>query len=186
MNTEIEKAIDFAQKAHADQLYGENQPYMHHLANAADIVEFYLDKAPNEYVQAAFLHDTLEDTDTSIDQLKEAFGDRVASLVFAVTDGEGVNRAARHAATYPKIRDCPGALLVKLADRIANIEYSILTTNHSKLGMYVKEWSEFERELNPPKNTSNEPVAIAEMKMWVYLEDLMDHAKHIIFGSDGA
>jgi GTP diphosphokinase / guanosine-3',5'-bis(diphosphate) 3'-diphosphatase len=71
---------------------------------------------------AALLHDTIEDTDTSVEELVEAFGSPVASLVQEVTDDKRLAKAERkllqveHAAHLS-----PKARSVKLADKIANL-----------------------------------------------------------------
>ena len=71
---------------------------------------------------AALLHDTLEDTETTADELRDAFGDRVCDIVLEVTDDKSLPKAERkqlqivHAATAS-----PSAQLVKLADKISNL-----------------------------------------------------------------
>lgn len=70
----------------------------------------------------------------------------MAALVEMVTNEPGANRKERHLRTYPKIRKSREAVIVKVADRIANTEYSIAQkTRH--LVMYQKEFSEFSTAL---------------------------------------
>jgi len=62
----------------------------------------------------------------------------VEVLTWSVTNEEGKNRSERHAKTYPKVAATPFATLLKLADRVANVEAS-LTVGGRLLGMYQKE-----------------------------------------------
>jgi (p)ppGpp synthase/HD superfamily hydrolase len=95
---------------------------------------------------AGWLHDTIEDTDTEYADLVEVFYEDIAELVYCVSNEEGKNRKERAAKTYPKIRSNSGAVALKLADRITNVENCILTDN-SKLAMYRKEYPDFKKAL---------------------------------------
>ena len=102
--------------AHRNQKYGE-QPYFNHLADVVRRVKT-ITQDP-EVICAAWLHDTVEDTDVTIDEIKAKFGENVAAMVWAVT-GVGANRAAKMANAIEKIAQTPGAELVKSADRLSN------------------------------------------------------------------
>jgi len=83
----IEKAIIFAAKAHRKQTRkGTDIPYITH----PFAVGMYLQKAncSEEVIAAGILHDTLEDTETTYNDLKESFGDRVANLVLAASEND--------------------------------------------------------------------------------------------------
>lgn len=77
----IDKAITFAAKAHKGQVRkGANQPYIFHPLEVLNVVStMTLD---DDILCAAVLHDTVEDTDTSIGDIKREFGNRVAQLVY--------------------------------------------------------------------------------------------------------
>jgi len=115
MNT-LERALLVAEKAHANQTY-------------------------DGQVGCA-LHDVLEDSDLSYNDIKNAFGIEIAKIVYAVTDELGRNRKERKEKTYPKIRNNWKATVVKICDRIANIRHSIETNSRFK-EMYKKEHDEF-------------------------------------------
>jgi hypothetical protein len=84
----------------------------------------------------------------------------VARLVHAVTNEPGQNRRARHAATYPKIREAgDNAITLKLADRIANVE-----AGGNLVGMYKKEHEDFKRALYTPGQAE---------EMWAHLNQLL-------------
>jgi (p)ppGpp synthase/HD superfamily hydrolase len=141
--TDFEFACAFAEKKHQGQLYG-TQPYIEHLRATYNVAcQFNL---TDKVKTACWLHDTLEDTKTTYTELAEHFGTDVAEMVYCVTDELGRDRVEKKAKTYPKIRANADAILVKLCDRIANIEASI-ANNPKKLDKYVKENKGFIEQL---------------------------------------
>lgn len=137
-------AYSFAAEKHAQQRYG-NAPYTVHLeAVRAVLRDVGFDDA-HPLAIAAWLHDTIEDTETTRDEVLAHFGVEVADLVWAVT-GVGQNRKERNAHAYAKIRATPNAATLKLADRIANVEASVNVPD--KLAMYRKEWPGFREALD--------------------------------------
>ena len=85
MTSTIEKAMEFAKEKHAGKLDDEDKDYFTaHLCQVADIIKLI---APNdtELIQAAYLHDTLEDTETTCMELRLLFGQRVSRIVLEVT-----------------------------------------------------------------------------------------------------
>jgi guanosine-3',5'-bis(diphosphate) 3'-pyrophosphohydrolase len=125
----LESARALAIASHGEQVYAD-EPYVHHLEevvrvlvrNGADPgIPAHLD-----VLCAAWLHDTLEDTDLEPSRIESAFGSKVLEIVQAVTDQPGSSRHERHLATYPRIAELEAAVCVKLADRMANIERSSL------------------------------------------------------------
>lgn len=86
MNTDLlDRAIVFAVKAHHNtERRGKGFPYIVHPMEALEIVATITSN--QELLAAAVLHDTLEDTDVTLDQLRREFGDRVSALVQAESD----------------------------------------------------------------------------------------------------
>ncbi len=79
----IQAACEVARHAHADQLRASGDPYIQHsLAVATILSNLHMDC---ETLAAAILHDVVEDTKVSIDEIKEKFGDNIATLVEGVT-----------------------------------------------------------------------------------------------------
>lgn len=111
---------------------------------------------------AAWLHDVAEDTATSIEEITKAFGPEVADIVHRVSDEPGANRKERKSKTYPKIRAQRGATIVKLCDRIANVEASRAVPK--KMKMYAEEYPEFRAALFVP--------GIAD-SLWLRLDALL-------------
>ena len=76
---EIEKAYEWARESHEGQFRFSGQPYIiHPIAVAQILADFGMDKCS---IIAALLHDIVEDTNTTIDDVREKFGDEVASIV---------------------------------------------------------------------------------------------------------
>jgi len=95
----IKKARDFAINAHKDQKYGA-MPYLVHLDAVASIVKLFGERAQ----VIALLHDVVEDTASSVADIKALFGDFIAKCVHILTDEPGESREIRKSATYQKWR----------------------------------------------------------------------------------
>ena len=104
-----------------------NEPYINHLAEVANLLAAATDGADAELVAAGWLHDTIEDTETTREELAAKFSERVASLVVEVTDDMNLPKAPRR---QKQIEDAPhkspGAKLIKIADKISNIRARIV------------------------------------------------------------
>src|SRR5580765_608675 len=104
-----------------------NEPYINHLAEVANLLALVTDGADAELVAAGWLHDTVEDTETTREELAQKFGERVASLVVEVTDDMNVSQTERR---QRQVEDAPhkspGAKLIKIADKISNIRARIV------------------------------------------------------------
>jgi guanosine-3',5'-bis(diphosphate) 3'-pyrophosphohydrolase len=103
------------------------EPYINHLAEVANLLSQAAGGEDAELVAAGWLHDTIEDTATTLDELAERFGQRVASLVAEVTDDMTL---PKHERRLRQIEDAPhksaGAKLIKIADKISNIRARIV------------------------------------------------------------
>ena len=103
-----------------------NEPYINHLAEVANLLAVATDGADAELVAAGWLHDAIEDTETTREELAERFSDRVASLVVECTDDMSLPKPERR---RRQIVDAPkksaGAKLIKIADKISNIDTRI-------------------------------------------------------------
>ncbi|MGN0222988.1 MAG: RelA/SpoT family protein [Muribaculaceae bacterium] len=122
---QIRKAFELAREAHAPQRRKTGEPYILHPIAVATIAaeELMLDASS---VMAAFLHDVVEDTDYTIDDIRERFGDDVAFLVKVVTKekkvvGEESKQVANFRQMLNSLQYDVRALLVKLSDRLHNM-----------------------------------------------------------------
>lgn len=138
----VAAARAFAVTVHGDQRYGDH-PYSVHLDAVARIVEPY--GAAAQVV--AYLHDAVEDTQASLDDVRSRFGDLVAECVAWLTDAPGANRKERKAKTYARLATVSGtaelALIVKAADRLANMRACVAEHNTGLWQMYRGEHEAF-------------------------------------------
>ncbi len=136
-NDAEERAIDLAVLAHRGQKYGQ-LPYIVHPASVRQVLADF--GCHGDLGVAAWLHDVPEDTAFSV-EVQANFSTEVFGLVWAVT-GVGTTRKERNESAYKKLRDKPEAIVLKLADRIANAE-SCKKNNPKLLEMYRAEQQRF-------------------------------------------
>lgn len=118
------KALHFAADKHRDQRRKnvEASPYINHPIEVAELLARVGGVTDLVTLQGAILHDTIEDTDTTPDELEEVFGPEVRGVVEEVTDDKNLPKSDRkrlqieHA---PHISE--RARLIKLADKISNV-----------------------------------------------------------------
>ena len=95
----------------------------------------------------SYLHDVVEDTDVSIEDIKVEFGVFIADCISILTDEIGKNRQERKIKTYAKMAKVSGklelALVVKAADRLANLTACFSDNNIHLLNMYKQEHEVF-------------------------------------------
>ena len=128
LDTELlDRAIVFAVRAHAGtERRGKGFPYIVHPMEAMEIVATMT--RDQELLAAAALHDTVEDTDVTIEQIRAEFGDRVASLVAAESDEPHQSRdsienwrARKHTAINRLSCGSRDAKMVALGDKLSNM-----------------------------------------------------------------
>ena len=122
----IRRAFDVAERAHAGQARLTGEPYIEHpLAVAGILADLRLDP---ETVMAALLHDTVEDTDVTREEVRRLFGDQVAKLVDGVTKLGKIHVRSAEEHQAENIRKMLVAMaedvrvvLIKLGDRLHNM-----------------------------------------------------------------
>jgi GTP diphosphokinase / guanosine-3',5'-bis(diphosphate) 3'-diphosphatase len=118
------RALAFASGKHSQQRRkdADASPYINHPIALVSILVLEAGINDRDTLCAALLHDTIEDTDTSLEELVETFGTEVASLVQEVTDDKRLPKAERKRLQIEHASHLsPKARLVKLADKIANL-----------------------------------------------------------------
>lgn len=163
---QYQRAILFAIEAHGGQMYGK-LPYVSHLLNASMVATRFgvsvTDPKDGIHIHCGIiLHDSMEDAGMKFRNIKAEFGERVAEMVYCLTDEIGRNRKERHDKTYPKIRSNEDALIGKLCDRITNAEFSAKERSR-QMDMYRTEHPEFKAALFNGKNA----------EMWAHLEKVL-------------
>jgi guanosine-3',5'-bis(diphosphate) 3'-pyrophosphohydrolase len=120
----IVKALAFSARKHRDQRRKDVQatPYVNHPITLMEILVSEGEVYDGEILITALLHDTIEDTETTFDEIEAEFGLVIAGLVMEVTDDKSLSKLERKAM---QIDHAPNlsekAKLVKLADKIANL-----------------------------------------------------------------
>jgi (p)ppGpp synthase/HD superfamily hydrolase len=168
MQPQHQTIADYASDLHAHRrLYYHGQPYRVHLEAVYDILLPQFGR--NQVIMlAALCHDLLEDTAISYNDLVDRVGIEVADVVYDVTNELGRNRQERAARTYPKTAANPLAVIVKVADRIANTRYS-QSRGSSMYAKYCAEYPHFRRSLFNPEHISQWP-ALADL--WQQLDQV--------------
>lgn len=128
----LSRAIDYATDKHTGQLRKSGEPYIiHPLAVASTLIDWEMDI---DSIIAGVLHDTVEDTDATLDEIKKQFGRRIAFLVDGVTKVSQARSGMRNLESYlPSTTDNLTKLLIavgqdvrviiiKLADRLHNMQ----------------------------------------------------------------
>ena len=127
MSNLIKKAKKYAIEKHnhpsESQRYG-SAPYSKHLEMVLIIIEKYKYLLNDEYhedvICSSWLHDTVEDTDTTPKNLKYLFNDRIAQIVYRVSNERGWSKKEELFKTLPKIWECELSTYIKMCDRMAN------------------------------------------------------------------
>lgn len=134
----LDEARSFAVTAHGSQMYG-SKPYAFHL----DAVVALLSPYGSEAQVVGYLHDVVEDTEITEHDVRARFGDLIAECVSFLTDSPGANRAERKARTYARLATVAGpaelALVVKAADRLANVRSCVSDQRHTLWEVYRRE-----------------------------------------------
>jgi len=167
-NPLVEKARAFAGEAHNRLSYSGFYSYLeNHLDKVViNVLEFYeFDTKYNvlvEILAAAFLHDTVEHTDVTLEDVQREFGTVVAHYVDCVTDADGPNRKVRKMLSYSKTRRSSEGVFIKLCDRLAHVQAG------STLDMYKAEYYTFKSALY-----QYAPINPSHTKLWLKLDELL-------------
>lgn len=146
------RALDFAARVHGDQkVPGNGFPYVVHLAKVAMEVQAATEGLPAAArrlaIACALLHDTIEDSEPEArpgvrEGIRAGFGPRVLAGVEALTKDDALPQDKRMADSLRRLRKQPAAVrLVKLADRITNLEPSPSHWSREKRERYLGEAS---------------------------------------------
>ena len=143
----LERVKEYAKLKYAGLQYDGQDFYKRHIKHVVQTLQRF---NPTEAeVAGAYLHDVIEDTDATYEEVVLLFGEEVADIVSRVTDKPGKDRLERHLNTYYILRRNPSAVKVKLADRISNMERSI---GNEYAKVYQREYTAFKFALYDGNN----------------------------------
>ena len=139
-----DKALEFAREKHKGQMRKNNTPveYITHPINVANLVKKYANNKENidDLVSSAYLHDTLEDTNTTFKELICNFGNLISNLVKELTNND-VLKKEMGKTKYLSMKMAnmsENALIIKLCDRLDNVS-SLYDTNKAFIDKYLRE-----------------------------------------------
>lgn len=116
------KAYNYAEEKHKEQRRKfSDLPYITHPKGVARIIEHL--KASPEVIAAALLHDVVEDTEATIEEVETLFGEEVALLVDELTTKKGKRENKADYLIEKMIHMSDAAIMIKLADRLHNVTY---------------------------------------------------------------
>jgi GTP diphosphokinase / guanosine-3',5'-bis(diphosphate) 3'-diphosphatase len=142
------KALHFSAEKHRHQRRKDQaqSPYINHPIEVMQLLWEVGGVREINVLLAALLHDTIEDTETSPDEIRQVFGEEVLSLVLEVTDDKSLDKADRKRL---QVEEAPnisvGAKLIKLADKSCNVHDLVVLPpkywSHSRRREYLL-WTE--------------------------------------------
>ena len=182
----IYTAMELAVDIHKGQLYGKEKPfifpYLYHLDCVSKVIlnalpAYYPHKT--ELLIGAWLHDSVEDhcDKISFEEIEYKFGSFVKELIYDVTDpkaedGSNLPRKERATKLIKRLENKPFSLILKLADKIANVEFCVLMLSLKEptlFDMYKKEFSLFKEALYNKEHDE------CILNMWDYLDNLINN-----------
>lgn len=189
MRDEHKHAVKLAIQYHDEQgqMYGD-KPYSTHLRKVRSVLKRF-GYGPKDSIlglvlgTAAWLHDIVEDTSLTRAILENVVGRYLAEIVSNLTnepDREGLSKEEQKRITFERVAQLPESRILKVADRIANVEESLTNQMRgkvSKLDKYYREWPQFKKLIKKPGEAE---------KMWEHLERLLtdqDYARQFILFS---
>jgi len=134
--TLVKRAYELARNAHAGQMRDEGTPYILHPLRVATILSDELGLYSSKLACAALLHDVIEDSDVTREQLSVEFGDTVARIVWLLTKLPDVSLFA-YLTAIEGASDIK-APVVKLCDRLDNLRFLMRSPKAEKKRRYIK------------------------------------------------
>jgi (p)ppGpp synthase/HD superfamily hydrolase len=173
MENKIQKALQFAKEKHSGQKRLDGSDYINHPIRVAEIVKkFKKSHKIDDLIVSALLHDTLEDTDTGINEIREEFGELVALIVVELTNDENKKNIlgktkylSEKLSNNRKISNW--ALVIKLSDRLDNI-MDTHNANEDFRNRYINETREIIKHIEANRRlTKTQKIIIQEIKKYI-------------------
>ncbi|HVG18744.1 MAG TPA: HD domain-containing protein [Blastocatellia bacterium] len=167
----VGRAYEVAETAHAGQMRDEGTPYIVHPVRVAVSLADELEIYSPRLICGALMHDVIEDSPVTRDDIAETFGEDIAHVVWLLTKFEDVSLAAYLQA----IEDAAdtGAPLVKLCDRLDNLRFLAHSPKAEKKRRYIRTTEAFYLPLAARTNR----YLHGELRRW--LEEARRHVKTV-------
>lgn len=158
-------AQDFATQKHSSQTRRDGTPYIAHPERVAGHVRRVKGNSKNidNIEAAAWLHDTLEDTETSYDEIADTYGDNVANMVQELTsDKDEISRVGKTEYLKQKLKGMTNyALIVKLADRLDNVS-DLVTADPQWAQKYAQQTQDILEYLVDERDLTNTQLRLVD------------------------
>lgn len=132
----VTRAYELARTAHSGQMRDEGTPYILHPLRVAILLARELQLYSAEFLCGALLHDVIEDTDVTREELTEMFGPKVSRIVWLLTKFDDISLPA-YLAEIEAASDT-GAPIIKLCDRLDNLRFLIRSPKAEKKRRYIR------------------------------------------------
>ncbi|RMD57621.1 bifunctional (p)ppGpp synthetase/guanosine-3',5'-bis(diphosphate) 3'-pyrophosphohydrolase [Candidatus Woesearchaeota archaeon] len=175
----VQQALRIAQEAHAGQFRRDGKtPYIEHPKAVGRILE--MSGCDEDTIIAGLLHDTIEDTDLTLEQVKDVFGERVALLVDSVSEPPQSTHSwkERKEHTLRTLKVAPkSAVMVVAADKAHNLRS--LRTALDSVGESM--WMRFHGSKDLQKWYYEEMAKVIEMRLGQspIIDEIKEHIKHL-------
>ncbi|HEY6333181.1 MAG TPA: HD domain-containing protein, partial [Blastocatellia bacterium] len=132
----VTRAFEVAENAHSGQMRDEGTPYILHPLRVAILLARELQLYSADLLCGALLHDVIEDTGVTREQLTEMFGPKVSRIVWLLTKFDDISLPAYLAEI--EAAASTGAPIVKLCDRLDNLRFLIRSPKAEKKRRYIR------------------------------------------------
>lgn len=162
----IDKAIIFATNAHkGEKRKGKDMPYIFHPLEAAIIVAHMSND--ESLIIAAILHDTIEDTDVTYEEIKREFGDNIAELVQKETEDKSKSWLQRKAHTLERLKEeTMEVKIIAMGDKLSNMR--AIARDYNKQG--DKLWERFNEKDKEKQSWYYKGIKVSLKELEVYPE----------------
>jgi (p)ppGpp synthase/HD superfamily hydrolase len=179
---DVQQAWHLASQLHAGQTYGGPGPgeqieYLNHIGSVTFEILNALNHTPGMNaalaIQCAILHDVVEDTPGTYEQIRGLFGAEVAAGVLALTKSGCIEgKQAQMQDSLRRIKEQPPEIwAVKLADRITNLYHPPYYWDHARKAAYLRESELILRELGSGNQFLSDRLAVKIRQYGSFLED---------------
>lgn len=167
----VRRAYTVAEEAHCNQMRDEGTPYIVHPVRVAVSLVDELDLYSPTLVASALMHDVIEDSPLTREQIREMFDERISTIVWLLTKLDDVT-LPNYLAAIEAARET-GAPIVKLCDRLDNLRFLSHSPKIEKIHRYIRTTEIFYL----PMAVRTSPYLYEQLRYW--LDEAREHIKSI-------